>query len=32
VADETEKDARVAHVVVHHDAQYPSALTLPVVK
>ena len=32
VADETAKDARVAHVTVHHDARYPSALTLPVVK
>jgi len=32
VADETPKDARVAHVTVHHDAQYPSALVLPIVK
>jgi uncharacterized protein len=32
VANETEKDARVAHVVVHHDARYPSALTVPIVK
>lgn len=31
VADETAKDARTAHVSVHHDAQYPSALTLPIV-
>jgi hypothetical protein len=24
-------DARVAHVTVYHDAQHPSALTVPVV-
>jgi uncharacterized protein len=32
VAAETGKDARVAHVTVHHDAQHPSVLELPVVK
>jgi len=31
VAEETAKDARTAHVAVHHDAKYPSALTLPIV-
>jgi putative CocE/NonD family hydrolase len=31
VANETIADARVAHVTVYHDAQRPSALTLPVV-
>lgn len=32
VADESARDARVAHVTVYHDAQYASALTLPIVK
>jgi putative CocE/NonD family hydrolase len=32
VADETAKHARTAHVTVYHDARYPSALTLPVVR
>ncbi len=32
VADESAQDARVAHVTVYHDAQHPSALTLPVVR
>lgn len=31
VADESRADARTAHVSVHHDATYPSALTIPVV-
>jgi putative CocE/NonD family hydrolase len=31
VADETARDARTAHVTVHHDAKCPSALVLPVV-
>jgi putative CocE/NonD family hydrolase len=31
VAEETARDARTAHVTVHHDAKYPSALTLPIV-
>jgi uncharacterized protein len=30
VAEETARDARTAHVAVHHDARYPSAITLPV--
>jgi putative CocE/NonD family hydrolase len=32
VADETAKNARVAHVVVHHDAEHPSALELPIAR
>jgi putative CocE/NonD family hydrolase len=32
VADESGKDARIAHVTVYHDAQYPSVLELPLVK
>ncbi|MEA2602850.1 MAG: uncharacterized protein QOF89_3842 [Acidobacteriota bacterium] len=32
VADETAKDARTAHVVLHHDAEYPSALEIPLGK
>jgi putative CocE/NonD family hydrolase len=32
VADETPAVARVAHVTVYHDAERPSALTLPVVE
>jgi putative CocE/NonD family hydrolase len=32
VADETPRDARTAHVTVYHDAEHPSALSLPVVK
>ena len=32
VADETARDARTAHVTLHHDAEHPSALELPVVK
>ena len=31
VADERATDARTAHVTVHHDAKYPSALELPIV-
>jgi len=31
VANESGKDARVAHVTVYHDAQHPSALEIPVV-
>jgi putative CocE/NonD family hydrolase len=31
VAEESARDARVAHVAVYHDAQHASALTLPVV-
>jgi uncharacterized protein len=31
VANESRADARTAHVIVHHDVKYPSALTLPVV-
>jgi putative CocE/NonD family hydrolase len=29
VAEETAKDARTCHVQVHHDAQHPSAIQLP---
>jgi putative CocE/NonD family hydrolase len=32
VAEESGKDARVAHVTVYHDAEHPSALEIPVVK
>jgi uncharacterized protein len=32
VADESGKDARVAHITVYHDADHPSALELPVVR
>jgi len=32
VAAETGKDARTAHIMLTHDADYPSALELPVVK
>jgi putative CocE/NonD family hydrolase len=32
VADETAKDARVAHVAVYHDAEHPSALELPIAR
>ena len=32
VADETAKDARVAHVTVYHDAQHRSVLVVPVAK
>jgi putative CocE/NonD family hydrolase len=32
VAEESGKDARTAHVVLHHDAERPSALEIPVVK
>ena len=31
VADETDLDARTAHVAVYHDREHPSALVLPVV-
>ena len=31
VADETAKDARIAHVVLYHDAEHPSALEIPIV-
>ena len=31
VADETEKDARTAHINLIHDADHPSALVIPVV-
>src|SRR5262249_5194368 len=31
VADETEKDARTAHITLLHDAAHPSALVIPVV-
>jgi putative CocE/NonD family hydrolase len=30
VSHETAKDARTAHVVIHHDAEHPSALEVPV--
>lgn len=30
VAEESGKDARVAHVSLHHDAEYPSYLELPI--
>jgi len=32
VAEESGRDARVAHVAVYHDANHPSCLELPVVK
>jgi putative CocE/NonD family hydrolase len=32
VAEESEKDARTAHVTVYHDAEHPSFLELPVAK
>jgi len=32
VADETPREARAAHVTVYHDAEHPSALTLPIAK
>jgi uncharacterized protein len=32
VAEESGKDARVAHMTVYHDAEHPSALEIPVVK
>ena len=32
VAEETASDARTAHVTVYHDADHPSALTLPVAR
>ena len=32
VANETAKDARTAHVAVHHDPEHASVLTLPVVR
>jgi putative CocE/NonD family hydrolase len=32
VEGESGKDARVAHVTVYHDARYPSALEIPVVR
>jgi len=32
VSRETAKDARTAHITVHHDAEHPSSLTLPIVK
>ena len=30
VATETRKDARTAHITLHHDAKYPSVLELPI--
>jgi putative CocE/NonD family hydrolase len=32
VADETAKDARTAHVTLHHDTEHPSGLELPVAR
>ncbi|HBL25769.1 MAG TPA: hypothetical protein DD490_02930 [Acidobacteria bacterium] len=32
VAEESAKDARVAHITVYHDAAHPSALEIPVVR
>jgi uncharacterized protein len=32
VAEESGKDARTAHVVVHHDSRHQSSLEIPVVK
>ncbi len=32
VAKESKKDARTAHITLHHDTKYPSALELPVRK
>lgn len=32
VAEESKKDARTAHVVLHHDAEHPSALEIPNVR
>lgn len=32
VSNETARDARTAHVVVHHDAEHPSALEIPIVR
>jgi predicted acyl esterase len=32
VADESGRDARVAHVTLYHDAEHPSCLELPIVK
>lgn len=32
VAEESGKDARTAHVILHHDPEHPSVLELPVVK
>ncbi len=29
VAEETTKDARTAHVKIHHDAEHPSAMEVP---
>ena len=31
VANDSGKDARVAHLTVYHDAQHPSVLEIPVV-
>jgi predicted acyl esterase len=32
VAEESGRDARVAHVTLYHDAEHPSCLELPIVK
>jgi predicted acyl esterase len=32
VAEETAKDARIAHITLLHDAEHPSTLELPIVK
>jgi hypothetical protein len=32
VAEESGKDARTAHVTLHHNKEYPSYVELPVVK
>jgi putative CocE/NonD family hydrolase len=32
IAEESNRDARVAHVVLYHDADHPSCLELPIVK
>jgi putative CocE/NonD family hydrolase len=32
VAEESDRDARVAHVTLYHDANHPSCLELPIVK
>jgi hypothetical protein len=32
VVNETAKDARTAHVTLHHDAEHPSCLEIPIVK
>jgi putative CocE/NonD family hydrolase len=32
VAEETGQDARTAHITLHHDAEHPSSLELPIVR